>query len=109
MTKRVYGDERFGPQSSPIPRNPEQIRTEDDLSPEQVMRAPEFRLGFDDVRAGRPARFDGFDDTNGAWQYERGRQFATIAPLSVKLRINGELNPRALRLFEATVGRGDIQ
>ena len=86
----------------------EQVKTTDDLSPEEVMRTREFRLGFEDVRAGRPARFDMCNDTNRAWNYERGRQFATIAPLSMKLRINGELNSRAVRLFVAADCRGDI-
>ena len=88
---------------------PEQLRTTNDLSPEEVMRTRDFQLGFEDVRAGRSARFDIFADTNRAWNYERGRQFATIAPLSVRLRINGELNPRALSLFEDADRRGNIR
>ena len=69
----------------------------------------------DDVRAGRPARFDAYNYdqgdealTNRLWAYEKGRQFATIVPASMPLRINGRLNLQALRLFVAAVNRGDI-
>jgi len=108
--RRVHrGGGPFRIQQSPTPQIPEQIFTVNDLSPTEVMRAREFALGFEDVRAGRPARFDTFGEPNSAWHYERGRQFATIAPLSMRLHINGDLNPRALVLFEAAVRRRDIE
>ena len=102
-------EERFRPQPSSLTQNPEQLRTTNDLSPGEVMRTREFRLGFEDARTGRSARFDAFNDTNRAWNYERGRQFATIAPLSMKLSIRGQLNPHALSLFAAADRRGDIR
>jgi hypothetical protein len=65
-----------------------------------IMRRPEFALGVNDARVGRPLRSD-YDnwDTNRQWNYERGRAFATLAPRHMLLRIDGKLNPAALALF----------
>ena len=78
-------------------------------------RAANSPGGVDDVRAGRPARFDdyawdqgGMPATDRQWAYEKGRQFATIAPRSMPLRINGKLNLDALRLLVEAINRGDI-
>lgn len=68
----------------------EQIPTRG-TSIESVMRRANFQQGVDDVRLGRPARFDELDD--GAWSYERGRQFATIAPTTMLVKIDGRINP----------------
>ncbi len=63
------------------------------------------KAGVDDVRAGKPARFDEFDSDD----YERGRQWAMIAPLTMPLRINGgKLNPDAIRLLDNAFDRGDL-
>jgi hypothetical protein len=34
------------------------------------------------------------------WEYERGRQWATLAPRDIPLRIAGKLNPRAVKLYD---------
>ena len=68
------------------------------------MSSPEFKRGLDDARKGRPFdwRVGGWD---GAWDYERGRQFAFIAPLDWPLRIGGRLNPKAVALYAAASKR----
>ena len=70
------------------------------VSDRRIMAQPTFRLGVNDVRAGRPMHPD-YDlwDTNGQWNYERGRCFAKLASHRLPLRINGQLNPEALRFF----------
>jgi hypothetical protein len=76
------------------------------ISIQKIMGSEAFGRGFDDARAGRP--FDDFygshsgktkERINRAWNYERGRQFAILAPRSMKLRIKGELNARAIQLY----------
>jgi hypothetical protein len=61
------------------------------------MSDPKFALGVADVRANRgyPADYDTWKDD--CWAYERGRQWAQIAPRSLPLKIKGRLNPQALR------------
>ena len=54
-----------------------------------IMRHINFRQGLEDVRAGRPPRFDNFFDD--PWAYERGRQFGYVAPISMRLFINGRI------------------
>jgi hypothetical protein len=71
---------------------------------EAVMRSCDFKAGVEDVRAGRAARFDGFE----GWEYERGRQWAMLAPLTMKISIRSKLNPRALALLRKAFARGDI-
>jgi len=63
----------------------------------EVMNDPKFALGVADARAGRgyPAGYDSWADD--LWAYERGRQWAQIAPRSVPLKIHRKLNPQALR------------
>ena len=61
-----------------------------------IMSTDEFERGFRDARKGRP--FDwriGGDDIDAAWDYERGRLLAHLAPLDMPLWINGKLNPKA--------------
>jgi hypothetical protein len=79
---------------------------------ESIMRTAAFARGVDDLRKGRPAALDShnFDQgegedvvrakVNAAWNYERGRHWACMAPRSMPLRIDGKLNPRALALGE---------
>jgi hypothetical protein len=83
----------------------EQVKTRG-VPTEAIMRSADFRRGFEDVRSGRPARFD--DHHEDDWSYERGRQFAYIAPASMPLKIDGKLNPKAVILFEAAHGRGYV-
>jgi hypothetical protein len=70
-----------------------------------IMAQPTFALGVNDARAGRPIHPD-YDlwDTNGQWNYERGRCFAKLASHHLPLRINGQLNPEALRFFRQCGG-----
>jgi hypothetical protein len=67
------------------------------------MASPAFELGLNDARKGVP-----FDWRNGEWNYERGRLFAHIAPLSMPLRIGGKLNPKAVTLYTAASARSFI-
>jgi hypothetical protein len=68
-----------------------------------IMSSPAFKVGLDDVRRGIP-----FDWRINEWQYERGRLFAFIAPLSMPLRVGGRLNPKAVALCSAAFKRGLI-
>jgi hypothetical protein len=70
----------------------------------QIMNDPAFKAGVDDVRAGRPARFDQYD----CWEYERGRQFAMLVPTTMPLRIRGKLNLDALVILSAAFRSGTI-
>jgi hypothetical protein len=93
---------------TPSAKTREQIDTEE-CSCSWFMQRPSFMHGVEDVRAGRPARFDTYAaNTNSLWAYEKGRQFATIVSRSLPLTLNGKLNRKALRLFKAAVDRGDI-
>ena len=70
------------------------------ISLESIMRSRMFALGLDAIRSGRP-----FDPDVDHWNYERGRLFGAIAPPMMPLRIDGKINPRALRLCEAAIAR----
>ena len=50
----------------------------------KIMNDPKFAQGAADVRAGRgyPLDYDTWKETNDMWAYERGRQWAQIAPRS---------------------------
>ena len=69
------------------------------------MRCPDFARGVADARAGKAPAFDApYPHTNNAWAYERGRQWASIAPLGdVPLRVNGKLNPAAKKYFRGVI------
>jgi len=75
------------------------------ISTATIMRSAAFKAGVEDVRTGQPARFDDYVE----WEYERGRQFAVLAPRSMPLRLNGKLNPRAIALLEDAFDREDIR
>jgi hypothetical protein len=66
---------------------------------QEIMSDPKFALGVADARArrGYPADYDAWEDDR--WAYERGRQWAQIAPRSLPLKINGKLNPQALLCY----------
>ena len=76
------------------------------VTAEEILQSRDFKAGVDDVRAGRPPRFDVF--ANGDWSYERGRLFAMVAPMSLSLRVRGKLNKPAVRLLIEAFRRGDI-
>jgi hypothetical protein len=65
-----------------------------------ILGSREFARGLDEVRNGLP-----LDASNNDWNYERGRHFGFIAPLTMPLRIGKQLNPKALRLAEAAFSR----
>jgi hypothetical protein len=67
----------------------------------EIMLDPAFVIGFADVRAGRSyhPNYDRWADTNARWSYERGRQFATLAPKGMPLKRGGKLNPKAVALY----------
>jgi hypothetical protein len=66
-----------------------------------IMNSPEFAVGVADVRAGKPFDYDRLD---GSWEYERGRLWAWLAPVSMPLKIKGKLNPKAV-LFDLAFQR----
>ena len=67
------------------------------------MRHPNFAIGFDDVRAGRPFNCD-LDDRY--WAYERGRLLGMIMPLSMSLRARRrQAQPKAVAMFKAAYER----
>jgi hypothetical protein len=79
------------------------------------MRSAAFVAGVDDVRNGRPPDYDVFNFSQGEddriddhWNYERGRQWALLAPKSMPLKTEGALNPKAVILFEVACKRGYI-
>lgn len=81
-------------------RERDQVATEP-ITIIEIMSRPTFHLGVADARAGRRyhAYYD-FWDTNGQWDYERGRQWAALAPRNVPLkRADGRITPEAMRYF----------
>jgi hypothetical protein len=72
---------------------------------EEIMGQPQFVLGVADARAGRRYRAD-YDlwTTNGQWNYERGRMWATLAPRNVPLKTSdGKINVTALRYYRSEI------
>jgi hypothetical protein len=65
-----------------------------------IMSSPDFELGLNDARRGIL-----FDWRINTWEYERGRLFGHIAPLSMPLRIGRQLNPKAVALCDAAIAR----
>jgi hypothetical protein len=81
------------------------------------MRSADFARGVSDKRNDRAPAFEAYNfyqDENekaagakldGLWNYERGRQWACIAPPSMPLRIDGKLNPEAVTLCDTAFNR----
>jgi hypothetical protein len=75
------------------------------ITVQEIMETSEFARGFEDARAGIAFDWRIGSATNHSWSYERGRQFAHIAPITMALRINGKLNRKALLLCSAAFAR----
>jgi hypothetical protein len=63
------------------------------VSTRTIVASKAFARGLAEVRKNLP-----FNPNDNSWDYERGRCFGFIAPLSMPLRIGRALNPRALKL-----------
>jgi hypothetical protein len=86
-------------------------------STEEIMRTADFARGVADKRSGRPPAFETYNfyqgesdqaveaKINGLWNYERGRQWACLAPPSMPLNINGKLNHKAVWLCDTAFNR----
>jgi hypothetical protein len=84
---------------------------------EWIMQTADFAHGVADKRSGRPPAYEAYNffqgeteeaadaKIDGLWNYERGRQWACLAPRSMPLRIDGKLNPKAVTLGEAAFDR----
>jgi hypothetical protein len=72
----------------------EQAETEM-VSAASVMRHPSFLRGVEEYRARKRPNFEDAD-----WNYERGRQWAAIAPRNLKVFTRGRLNRVALLIFQ---------
>jgi hypothetical protein len=68
----------------------------------EIMSTRTFALGIEDARAGRGYRleYDVWKDTNDRWAYERGRQWARLAPRSVRLKSAGKISAQALAWYK---------
>jgi hypothetical protein len=73
---------------------------------EWIMNEPAFSIGVDDYRAGRPMRDleEEGADTNAQWNYERGRQWAAIAPMTCRFGLRGSSAERPWRLHGYSMG-----
>jgi hypothetical protein len=76
------------------------------LSDPAIIRSAAFRAGVEDVRAGRPARFDDF--TVNVFLYEWGRQFGFLVPMSFPLIRNGRPTHEARQLLRRAFARGEL-
>ncbi len=76
------------------------------VSEESIVRSKEFNAGVADVRRGRAPRFD--DPIGRDWDYERGRQWALIAPMQMPPKIDGKANPEAVKLLRLASRKGWI-
>ena len=70
------------------------------VSPKWIMADPAFEHGVRDARAGRPypSSFDTWE-TNSAWNYERGRAWASRVPASVVVKRYGRVTAEAVQWF----------
>jgi 5S rRNA maturation endonuclease (ribonuclease M5) len=86
-----------------VMRFPEQISTEF-TTIEEIMSRPTFALGVADARAGRLYHPD-YDlwDTDGQWDYERGRQWAALAPQDIPLKRGGKITAEAIGFFQQEI------
>jgi hypothetical protein len=68
---------------------------------EEIMSDTKFGLGVADARSGR-GHHSAFDNWTGneQWNYERGRQWATLVPRIILLKRAGRLTPEAIHWFE---------
>jgi hypothetical protein len=74
-----------------------------------IVGSKSFALGVEDRRAGRSPQFDREPSCqHDPWDYERGRLFATIAPVNMPLRLGRRVNPAAIELYRRAVRRGYI-
>jgi hypothetical protein len=65
------------------------------VSTAAIMRDPSFLRGVEEYRARKRPNFESTD-----WAYERGRQFAAIAPRDLPITTpTGRLNRKALAIF----------
>jgi hypothetical protein len=62
------------------------------------MASAAFAHGVADVRADRRADFD-VRNGSDAWEYERGRQWAVIAPKTMPIKVGRRINPKAISVF----------
>ena len=69
-----------------------------------IMSQPTFALGVADARASRRYHRD-YDlwNTNGQWNYERGRMWAALAPPDVQLKLHRRINPRAVAFYRSDI------
>jgi hypothetical protein len=86
-------------------------------STEEIMQTADFARGVADKRSNRPPAFETYNfyqdesdqaaeaKINGLWNYERGRQWACLAPPTMALNINGKLNPKAVSLCKSAFDR----
>jgi hypothetical protein len=81
-------------------RDDEQVPTRS-VTIVEIMSSPKFQRGVEDVRAGRgyPSDYDRWTDCNDRWDYSRGRQWATVAPRNIPLKVNGKVTPAAMRWY----------
>jgi len=82
-------------------RDREQVNTLS-CSASDIVCSIHFAISVADLRAGAPPRFDEMQDEY--WAYERGRQWAVLAPINME-----PFGLRAIRLFEAAANRGWIR
>lgn len=68
-----------------------------------VMRSKAFARGVEEVRAGLPPDFNIANDDE-AWNYERGRLWAVLAPLDMPLFTGKRVNKKALEIFRIANG-----
>jgi hypothetical protein len=61
-----------------------------DVSAASIIRDPLFRHGVEEYRAGKRPDFDKFTIDTGAWEYERGRLWAALAPRNLKVSTRGQ-------------------
>jgi hypothetical protein len=77
------------------------------ITPTEIMQTEAFQRGFEEKRAGRRPHYDN-DYGDHEWEYERGRQFAVVAPANMQLKSNGQLNRKAVSLFWRLCARDEI-
>jgi hypothetical protein len=66
------------------------------------MKSAAFNLGFQEIRKGKPMKYDAFPhDCNAQWFYERGRLFACI--FTGKLKHGNKLNNAAIEAMSEAI------